>query len=149
LIVFVTKVMGASTWSWGLTLLVAGLLVLPPVILSLLSTSEDKQRPLEGGSVVLLPGRGVHGGADGRIVLVGGASPTSGPMLTFSWRNSLDVADSFVDVYVTPGWMPFKARPGSLLLTLDDLRLYRRDLDGRWLGSDELLPSSTTDSRCP
>lgn len=128
LIVVATKGMGASTWSWSLTLFVSGLLGLSSLLATLIVRllRPKPTGPANGGDVVLMPGKGARGGADGRIVLVGHMNPMS-PMLSLSWKNVLDKTAHDVDVYVTPGWIPLTAKEGSFLFRLDLGILYRRE----------------------
>jgi hypothetical protein len=139
LVVCSTKMMGASTWSWERTLAVVLVLLAPALARGtfLLFRKKDEE-PRHGGDVVLIPGRGVRGGSDGRIVLVGSThSSTTPPMFSFSWRNVLDRADATVDVFVTPGWLPPRAKEGSFLFTLDEGKVFRRS-GGLWQATGEM-----------
>lgn len=133
LIVVATKAMGASTWSWSLTLLVAGALALSSFIAALLMRPRKSTDPQKGGDVTFMTGRGIRGGENGRFVFAGHSDSSSAtPMFTLSWRDALDRTTGSVDLFVTPGDMPPSARSGSFLVTLDRLRVYHR-LGEQWL----------------
>lgn len=134
LVVVATKTMGASTWSWSLTLLVGGLLGGSSLLLNLLLRLLRRKPtgPADGGDVNLIPGRGARGGKDGTLVLV--ADPTASvPTMRLTWRSELgrDECEPGIDFYVTRSIRPNVAKEGSVLLALDDGRIYQWN-NGEW-----------------
>lgn len=73
LVVVMTKAMGASQWSWWLTIgIVAGLLGVSPVMAWLRSRkSPPRMQTADGGDIILTPGAPGEGGRPGRIILRG------------------------------------------------------------------------------
>ncbi len=137
LVVVTTKTMGASTWSWTLTLFVGGVLGLSSLLLNLILRFLRKTPtgPADGGDVSLVPGRGARGGKDGTLILV--ADPTAAvPTMRLTWRSEVghDECEPGVDFYVARGSRPNSAREGSLLLALDEGRVYQ------WSGSEWRQP---------
>jgi hypothetical protein len=129
LLVILTQAMGASRWSWTLSLSVAALLVSGPLVLGWIVArfGPKAEGSPNGGDVILTPGAAGPGGVPGKIVMRGFAR-SSMPFLSLEQADSTDKLDIYVGAY----WpMDLKAKDGSVFVKLDDLRILRRE-SGVW-----------------
>lgn len=128
LVVILTQAMGASQWSWLLTLSVAVGLVAGPIGFRWLAAKlgPKRERSPNGGDVILTPGAAGPGGSPGSIVLRGFAKSTA-PFLSLQQADSPEK----LDIYIGANWpLDLKAKDGSVFVKLDDLRVLRREFGG-------------------
>jgi hypothetical protein len=129
LVVLLTKVMGASQWSWTLSLSAVAVLVgLPWLAGWVRAKLTPKPEPsLNGGDIILTPGAPAIGGTPGRIVLRGFAR-SEAPFLSLEQVDSPERLDVYVGAY-DPAWL--KVKDGSVFIQLDDLKILRHQA-GAW-----------------